>query len=256
MTPVEYPPWVPPPVVTAAGRMVAPCEIFIKARDFFSDLDSIPGIGPDDIIPFTVQPDWMDEVDMEAARRLTTAPEMRAVWQRLQGCLYNADGVRARREKLFLDGPETHDDALAQFFWDAVSTGQGPDSATIKRMAAEAEREQELAAQLRQEAAAYEWLGEEPFVVFSRAAELLEQSASSTIRWVRQIPGERSRGGRHDKRSYAVSLATTASHFFIFPSENALHTVIATMTAVRFGIAGITNKHVEYWLDAHAKKQG
>jgi hypothetical protein len=237
MAPVEYPEWVPAAVVKAAEEIVAPCVLFGKDG------------------PFTIDPDDMDMAYMEIARRLVTAPEMKDVSRRLLKYPYNADGVRACKEELWLDGPGTHDDALRQFFWHAVRRDLGPGSSAIKRMATEVQQNLELAARLRQTAEDWDFAGEyEEAAVFLRGAEILEGYAASETRRMQEEPGKR-RQGQNYPRSYAVKLAEVADSFFVFPTPNALHTVVAVVTTVFFNKATVTNANVKYWLDAHAKVQ-
>jgi hypothetical protein len=216
MTLAEYPHWVPPAVVKQVEQM---------SRAYY--------------------PDGTPVSSNVTAERLAIAPKMENVWRRLQKYrCNNADG-----------GPVSHDDALAYFFQAACHIYEGPDSKYLAEMTADVERKQRLAAQLHEERWARPYpIGIERAGVLLRAAEILEAEANSMILWMQQAPGKRNRG-RFDRRSYAVSLAKAASRLFIFPSSNALHTVVADVITVRFNKANVTNKNVASWLEAYAEKQ-
>src|SRR5262249_8012920 len=144
--------------------------------------------------------------------RMATAPEMRAVWRRLEKCPLNAHWVRIRRAGPELGIPRGAnsqdsdcDVALRLFFKNACSGFWAPDSETLRRMAAEAEQYQRLAAQLRQAAASWGWddVDEDEdeeyaeWPILRDAAAVLEERAALIAYRLQNAPGERLRGQNH-----------------------------------------------------------
>jgi hypothetical protein len=221
---MSYPPWVPAAVREEADRLL--CRYYY------------------DLPP-----------DTALIQRLAAAPEMAAVWKTLQR--YPRPEASARHYRYMI--PESPPDPLADFFH-AAYFAEGEDAAYLAERAAKVDRWRELGARLRQEASE-EYLfyatahGDTGAGALRRAALVLEETAERVAKCLHHVPGKRARGHQLDRRGCAVAIASRVTDLFALPTRNALHTVVATVITMKFSQAGITNKHVAYWLDSYAKKQ-
>jgi hypothetical protein len=260
MTTIKYPDWLPDAVKCQAEKM----------------LELPPFVNLGGVICRATAPDFGAVI-----HRMATAPEMKKVWRRLQEYPPNMEWIAClaawRRQNnhprmKWLVGDSTkpsRDDAMRLFFESACELQGGLSREEIKKINEDDERRQKLAAQLREENESHldwpingkvhdgllSWVldGGNPLLL---AAEILENQSGGGIKEAIQgAPRERDTGLRRE-RTYAVALAEDTSRLFIFPDKIVPHTLIATVTKVRFDRddTEVNHKKVGHWLKAHAQK--
>jgi len=223
-------------------------------------------------------PDWVPDAVREEAKellehglmdhepaivlRMATAPEMRAVWRRLEKCSPGRGGDPDWPElgiPRSANSPDSDRDAALRYFFRIACRDLWP--LDLGRLATEAEQYRRLADELREAAASWGWEkvedpeDDEEWEALLAAAEVLEGKAITFATRLLCAPGERLRG-QNRERDYAVRLADEC--VFAFPDDQIPSSLIATVTSVYFNRTDhtrVTHKHVQHWLKADAKQQ-